>query len=145
VNDSITHGNFAAQGNLSVPLFREASLRGQTDTAKAQLAEVSYQLADLRSQIDYQVRVALLDVNASAQLVAVARSNVDLATHALADETERVNAGVDDNLPLVDAQASLASAQTNLVESLYQYNLSKLVLARASGILEAQYRVYLGR
>jgi len=145
VNDSITHGNFAAQGNLSVPLFREASLRGQTDTAKAQLAEVSYQLADLRSQIDYQVRVALLDVNASAQLVSVARSNVDLATRALGDETERVNAGVDDNLPLVDAQASLASAQTNLVESLYQYNLSKLVLARASGILEAQYRVYLGR
>jgi outer membrane protein TolC len=56
-----------------------------------------------------------------------------------------VNAGVDDNLPLVTAQSTLASAQSNLIESLYQYNLSKLQLARASGILEQQYRVYLGR
>ena len=75
----------------------------------------------------------------------MARSNVDLATRALADETDRVSAGVDDNLPLVTAQSTLASAQSNLVESLYQYNLAKLALARAAGVLEAQYRVYLGR
>jgi hypothetical protein len=31
------------------------------------------------------------------------------------------------------------------VESLYQYNLSKLALARSAGILEQQYRVYLGK
>jgi outer membrane protein TolC len=84
-------------------------------------------------------------VNATARLVEVARSNVDLATRALSDETDRVNAGVDDNLPLVTAQATLAAAQSNLVESLYQYNLSKLVLARAAGIIEQQYRTYLGR
>jgi outer membrane protein TolC len=56
-----------------------------------------------------------------------------------------VNAGVDDNLPLVTAQATLAAAQSNLVESLYQYNVSKLALARSAGILETQYREYLGR
>jgi outer membrane protein TolC len=56
-----------------------------------------------------------------------------------------VNAGVDDNLPLVTAQATLASAQDNLVDSLYQYNVSKLALARAAGVLETQYRVYLGQ
>jgi len=56
-----------------------------------------------------------------------------------------VSAGVDDNLPLVTAQATLASAQSNLVESLYQYNLAKLALARAAGVLEQQYRDYLGR
>jgi outer membrane protein TolC len=63
----------------------------------------------------------------------------------LSDETDRVNAGVDDNLPLVTAQATLAAAQNNLVESLYQYNVSKIGLARASGVLEQQYRDYLGR
>jgi outer membrane protein TolC len=56
-----------------------------------------------------------------------------------------VNVGVDDNLPLVTAQATLAGAENNLVESLYQYNVSKLALARASGVLELQYRDYLGR
>ena len=145
VNGAGTHGNFAAIGTLSVPLFREASLRGDEDASAAQLAAVSAQLADLRNHIDQQVRDALLDVDAAGKLVAVARSNVDLATRALSDETDRVNAGVDDNLPLVDAQAALASAQSNLVESLYQYNLAKLALARAAGVIETQYRVYLGR
>jgi outer membrane protein TolC len=140
-----TNGNFAAQGNLRFPLFREAQLRGQSATAQAQLLAATAQLADLRGQIDYQVRSALLDVHATSKLVEVAHSNVDLAARTLADETERVNAGVDDNLPLVTAQATLAAAQSNLVESLYQYNLSKLALARASGILEEQYRAYLGR
>jgi outer membrane protein TolC len=140
-----THGDFMAIGTLSVPLFREAKLRGDNEAAKAHMDAINDQLADLRNHIDQQVRSALLDVSAALQLVQVARSNVDLATRALSDETDRVNAGVDDNLPLVTAQATLASAQSNLVESLYQYNLAKLALARAAGILEQQYRDYLGR
>jgi len=105
---------------------------------------VNTQFADLHVHIDQQVRSALLDVASNKKLVDVSRSNVDLATQALSDETDRVKAGVDDNLPLVEAQASLSAAQTNLVESLYRYNLSKLALARAAGVLEQQYRIYLG-
>ncbi len=145
VNGAGTHGNFLAMGQLSFPIFREAKLRGDTDSARAHRDAANAQLDDLRDHIDEQVRSALLDVNANAKLVDVARSNVDLATRALSDETDRVNAGVDDNLPLVTAQATLESAQNNLVESLYQYNVSKLALARASGVLEQQYRAYLGQ
>jgi outer membrane protein TolC len=139
-----TRGNFTAVGTLSLPLFREARLRGDEDASRAQLQAVQAQLDDLRVHIDQQVRSALLDVTADAKLLDVARSNVNLAQRALSDETDRVNAGVDDNLPLVTAQAALATAQTNLVESLYQYNLAKIALARASGVLEQQYRIFLG-
>jgi outer membrane protein TolC len=145
VNGAGTHGNFVAFGTLSVPIFREARLRGDEEASQAQMQAVNAQLDDLRTHIDQQVRSALLDVAANAQLVDVGRSNVDLATHALSDETDRVNAGVDDNLPLVTAQAALASAQSNLVENLYRYNLSKIALARAAGVLEQQYRIYLGK
>lgn len=137
-------GNFMAFGTLKFPIFREASLRGNEDASAAQLQAVNNEFADLHGHIDQQVRSALLDVTSNKKLVDVARSNVDLATQALSDETDRVKAGVDDNLPLVEAQASLTSAQTDLVESLYQYNLSKLALARSCGVLEQQYRVYLG-
>jgi len=140
-----SHGNFAATGELKFPIFREASLRGDIDAAHAQWDSAEAQLSDLRVKIDQQVRSALLDVAADKKLVDVAQSNVELATRALSDETDRVNAGVDDTLPLVDAQASLSTAQNNFVESLYRYNLSKLALARAAGILEQQYRDYLGR
>jgi outer membrane protein TolC len=145
VNGAGTHGNFAAVGTVSMPLFREASLRGDVATSRAQQRSVEFELADLRGAIEYQVRSALLDVDATHKLVEVARSNVELATRTVSDETERVNAGVDDNLPLVTAQATLATAENNMVESLYQYNVAKLVLARSTGLLETAYRDYLGR
>lgn len=145
VNDAGTHGNFAVFGTLNVPIFREARLRGDIDAAQAEVNAANAQLDNLRARIDEQVRDALLDVSATAKLVDVARSNVDLARQALSDETDRVNAGVDNNLPLVTAQAQLAAAQNNLVASLYQYNVAKLGLARAAGIIQTQYRVYLGQ
>jgi outer membrane protein TolC len=145
VNGSPSHGVFNAVGTLNIPIFREASIRGEVDASGAQLAAVNAQLENLRSQIDQQVRSALLDVDAAKKLVEVSKSNVALAAQTVSDETDRVNAGVDDNLPLVTAQSSLASAQTNYVRSLYQYNVSKLALARSAGVIEQQYRGYLGR
>ena len=140
-----SHGTFAAVGVLSFPIFREAGLRGDIDASQAQLDAARAQVEDVRVRIDQQVRSALLDAAAARKLVDVSRSNLELATRALSDETERVQAGVDNTLPLVTAQATLAAAQSTLVESLYQYNLSKLALARATGVIEAQYRVYLGK
>jgi outer membrane protein TolC len=142
---SVTHGTFSAIGTLKIPIFREASLRGDLDVARAQFQGVSQQLGDLHDRIEQQVRSAQLDVEATQKLVDVARSNVDLASRALSDETDRFRAGVDDTLPLVQAQSTLQSAQSNLVESLYQFNLAKLALARTTGVEEQQYRAYLGR
>jgi outer membrane protein TolC len=48
VNGAGSHGNFAAQGTLSVPLFREAKLHGDTEAAQAQMEAVNAQLDDLR-------------------------------------------------------------------------------------------------
>jgi len=145
VNGSPSHGVFSAVGTLSIPIFREAGIRGEADVAAAQLAAANAQFDDLRAKIDQQVRSALLDVDAAKKLVAVAKSNVELATQEVSDETDRVDAGVDDTLPLVTAQATLASAQSNYVQSLFRYNLAKLVLARAAGVIELQYRAYLGK
>lgn len=138
------HGVFTAQGSLSVPIFREAAQRGEQDVVDAQLTALHQREADLRVTIDQQIRAAMLDVNAAKELVTVAQSNVQLAQQELSDERDRFAAGVDDNLPLVDAQGSVASAQAQLVNSLYQYNVAKLQLARSTGVVETRYRAYLG-
>ena len=93
----------------------------------------------------WQIRAAMLDVESSKQLVEVARSNVGLAAQTVDDGTQRFNAGVDDNLPVVQAQAVLAQAQSQVIQTLYQYNQSKLTLARNTGVVESQYKTYLGR
>jgi outer membrane protein TolC len=103
------------------------------------------QEASLKVTIDQQIRSAMLDVHSSNELVKVAQSNVELSKQVLADATDRFKAGVDDNLPVVQAQATLANAQTQLVQTLYQYNQSKLTLARNTGVVETQYKDYLGR
>jgi outer membrane protein TolC len=77
--------------------------------------------------------------------VKVARSNVDLAQQALSDSRDRFAAGVDDNLPVVQAQATLAAAQSQLVNTEFQLNQTRLALARNTGVVETQYKQYLGR
>jgi outer membrane protein TolC len=139
------HGTFYAGGSINFPIFSEASQRGQQDVAQARLNNVLSQIADLRQQMEVQIRDSMLDVHAAQQLVDVARSNEDLASQSLDQATQRFQAGVDDNLPVVQAQATLASAQSQLVNSLFQYNLAKLNLARNTGVIESQYQSYLGR
>jgi outer membrane protein TolC len=139
------HGVFAATGKVSVPVFQEGQLRGEREVADAQVIALRQQIESLRVTIEQQIRAAMLDVRSSNDLVKVAKSNVDLATQELQDATDRFSAGVDDNLPVVQAQATLAQAQSQLVNTLYQYNQSKLSLARNTGVVETQYKVYLGR
>jgi outer membrane protein TolC len=139
------HGVFSATGQVSVPVFEEGELRGQSEVAGAQVIALQQQIDSLRVTIEQQIRSSMLDVQSSNELVKVARSNVDLATQELQDASDRFSAGVDDNLPVVQAQATLAQAQSQLVNTLYQYNQSKLQLARNTGVVEAQYKLYLGR
>ncbi len=115
VTNGLYHGNFVAQGKLEFPIFEEGSLRGEREVANAQISRIRSQIANLRVAIDQQIRDSLLDVQSSAELVKVARSNVELSTQELKDATDRFTSGVTDNLPVVQAQATLADAQTRQV------------------------------
>ena len=139
------HGVFTAEGSMKFPIFREAEFRGEQEVADAQLRGLQIQITALRVTIEAQIRSSMLDVESANQLVKVAQNNVDLAQQELNDAQERFSAGVTDNLPLVEAQATLAGAQSRLVEVTYQYNAAKLNLARNTGVIETQYKVYLGR
>jgi outer membrane protein TolC len=138
------HGVFTAQGILKIPIFEEGRFRGETEVAAAQEIGLRHQIESLRVTIDAQIRASRLDVESSGELVKVARSNVDLATQALSDARDRYAAGVDDNLAVVQAQATLAGAQARLIHSEFQFNQSKLSLARNTGVVESEYKQYLG-
>jgi outer membrane protein TolC len=142
---SVSHGEFAAEGQMSVPLFEEGALRGQKEVAVAQTRALQQQVASTRASIEGEIRSAMLDVESARELVKVARSNLNLATQALSDATQRFTAGVDDSLPVVKAQATLVGAQTQVIRAEFEYNYAKLTLARNTGVVETQYRQYLGK
>lgn len=139
------HGVFAAEGRLSVPVFQEAALRGQREVAQAQVMGLQRQIESRKASIEADIRGSMLDVDSARELVKVARSNVELASEALSDATQRFTAGVDDNLPVVRAQTTLEGAQARVVQAEFQYNYAKLTLARNTGVVETEYKRYLGK
>lgn len=144
VNPSNSYATLNATGKVSGPIFEEGKLRGDARIAAAQLEQARAQLNDLQGQIRADVKDAILDIEASEQLVKVARSNVDLASEALKEAQDRFQAGVADNLAVSQAQASVAQANDQYVSSLYQLNVAKLSLARAVGVARTQFKTYLG-
>jgi outer membrane protein TolC len=143
VTGGLYHGTFVAQGSLNLPLFQEAKFRGDSGVAAANLTNLTEQMASLKEQINQQLRDSILDVQSATELVRVAQSNVELARKELEQTTDRFQAGVDDNLPVVQAQATLANAETTLVNTTSQHNQAKLGLARNLGIVDTQYAIYL--
>jgi len=141
----LQHGDFVAQGQLSIPVFQEAEIRGQKQVAAAQEVGLGHQIDGRKSQIEADIRMSLLDVQSAAAVLKVAKSNVDLAQQALDDATSRFTAGVDDNLPVTQAQTTLQGAEAQVIQAQFNYNYAKLQLARNTGVVETQYRTYLGR
>ena len=137
------HGDFVAQGGVDFPIFEEVRFRGDREVADAQLSRLRNQISSLHADVDQQIRSSMLDVDTADELVKAAGSNVTLANEALGDALQRYRAGIDDTLPVVQAQSTLANAQSQLVDALFQFNQAKLTLARNTGVLESQYDSYL--
>src|SRR5579872_5964289 len=131
-----SNGTWQVNGSINIPIFEGGKVHSDLLEADAQLKQARSQLGDLRGRIDYEVRSALLDLNAAAEQVEVARSSVDLAEQAFNQSRDRFAAGVTDNLEVVQAQESVASAHESYIESLYAHNLAKVELARAIGDAE---------
>lgn len=138
-----SNGSWQVTGGLNIPIFAGNRVHGDVLQADAQLKQARSQLADLRGRIDYEVRTAVLDLNAAAEQVEVARSSVELAEQTLAQSQDRFTAGVTDNLEVVQAQEAVASAHENYIQSLYAHNLSKVELARSIGDAEEGVKRYL--
>ena len=143
VNPGNSHGTLDATAALNIPIFQGGKVHGEVLQAEAALRQSEEMLGDLRAQIDQDVRNALLDLQSAADLVEVARSSVDLAGQTLQQARDRFAAGVADNIEVVQAQQSVASANESLISSLYSYNVSKVSLARAVGHAEAGVQEYL--
>jgi outer membrane protein TolC len=139
-----SHSTFDAIGMLSVPLFQEGKLRGDAHLAQAQLDQEVAQLSNQRGQVQADVADSIYDIETAAKQVEVARSNVELAQQELSDAQERYKAGFADNLPVTQALASVAQANSQYVTSLYQHDVAKLELARAMGVVTEKYQQYLG-
>ncbi len=139
-----SHGIFTVTGGLRFNIFQGGRISADIEQANAVIQERKNELADLQGQIDYQVRTSLLDLKTAAELVAVAQDNLNLANQTLTQARDRFTAGVADNLEVVQAQDSVASANDSLISAIYAHNLAKVSLARAVGEAETSLKEFMG-
>lgn len=135
---------FSVAGALNVPIFQGGKTQGRLAEADADLRTRRNELDDLRTEINYDVRTAFLDLKATNEQLDVATKGRDLAGQQLAQARDRFAAGVADNIEVVQAQQAVALADEQYISALYGYNVSKALLARDLGVAEDAIRQFLG-
>jgi outer membrane protein TolC len=133
---SNSHNVFGVAGAVNFPIFNGGRIRADVEQTDVTIRNRQNELGDLRGQIDQQVRTALLDLRSAADQFAVAQRNVQLAHETLTQSRDRFTAGITDNVEVVQAQQSVVTADSNLIDATYRHNQAKIELARALGMTE---------
>jgi outer membrane protein TolC len=127
---------FAIVGNVRVPLWLGGRTEGQIDQAEAVVSQRRAELEDLTTQVEGDVRKAYLDLQAVASQVEVADRSRQVARETLDLTRLRFDAGVTDNVEVIQAQEALANAELDYINSVFAHNVAKLSLSRALGQAE---------
>jgi outer membrane protein TolC len=127
------------QASLEVPIFTGGRIQAERAKAEIALRQLKQQEQAARDSIALEVRTAIAQLLASRNEVDVANLGVDLARQEVDEARDRFQAGVANNIEVVNAQNELARANDNQIAALYSYNQARADLAHAAGQMETLY------
>lgn len=132
-NPSQSHGTFTVAGTIRIPIWQGGRTEGNIEQAEAALIQRKAERDDVRGRIEAEVRNAYLDLQAATSQVELALKNIQVSQQNLELTRQRFEAGVSDNLEVVQSQESVATARLDYINGVFAHNLAKLSLARAIG------------
>jgi len=115
-------------------IFDGLETKGKMDATRARIAQAEYSEADLRRQIELEVRQAYSQLVEAVEFEASQRKNVESAAESLRLANARYNAGVGIQLDTLDSRFALTEAQTNQLQARYDYSVALADLEHAIGI-----------
>jgi outer membrane protein len=127
------------QWSLEVPVFTGGRIQAERSKAQISLHQLQQQEIDLRNRVALEVKTAVAQLASARNEVDVANLGVTLARQSVDQSRDRFQAGVANNVEVVQAQDELARASDNQIAALYRYNQSRADLAHAVGQMEALY------
>ena len=133
VNPSQLQTTYTAAASLKIPIWQGGRAEGDIQQSDAALAQRRAEYEDLKGQIESDVRIAYLDLQAAASQVEVAQRNVQVNKEALELTRQKVEVGVIDNVQYVQAQENVTNAEFDFINGVFAFNVAKLSLARAMG------------
>jgi outer membrane protein TolC len=123
--------------SLRVPVFDGGKRDARRAESASALRSEKIRTADLRDQVDLEVRLALDALRSSNAQVQTAEEGLKLAENELAQARRRYEAGVTNNIEVTDAQTRLDRARDNRIAALYNYNLARIDLGTATGSIQS--------
>jgi outer membrane protein TolC len=121
--------------SLRVPIFDGGRRDARRSESRSQHEQERLRTADLRRQIELDVRLALDDLQSSQEQVEVAAEGLAQINAELEQAQRRYQAGVTSSLEVTDAQTRLARARDNHIAALFLSNRARLDLWQAMGTL----------
>jgi outer membrane protein TolC len=120
---------------LSLPVFDGFRREGRAEEQLAVAHDLEIRERDLRTQVQADVRIAILNLTSSTESVAAARERLQLAEQEVSQARERFQAGVAGNADVITASLTLNTARTQYVDALTSYQAARVALARARGAI----------
>ena len=124
---------------MEFPIFTGGRIRAEVARAKLEEDRVAEVRKQTEARIVDEVKSALDQLNAARTSVDVANLGYQLAQEEVAQAQRRFAAGVTTNVEVIQAQDALARASDNQIGALFQFNVSRAALARATGEIETTY------
>jgi outer membrane protein TolC len=121
---------------MTVPIFDGGQREGRISERRSIVRQEAINTQDIQYQVTLEVRDALLTLNSAKQQVAVAKESLKLSLTELELARERFAVGVATNIEVTNAQTSVAQARDNLIQGLFNFNASRISLARSQGRLQ---------
>lgn len=122
---------------LSVPVFDGQRTGALTRLALSRQRANQLREAEVQRSISAEVDLAVQNSRSRRAQIEVARTSLALAEDELRLAQIRFEQGAADNREIIEAQNRLAVASDNLLEATYQYDLSRVDLAHATGDVRA--------
>jgi outer membrane protein TolC len=120
-------------GAVSIPVFAGGLGKARQDEAESRSRLALANLADVRQQVELDVRTALVRLSESAEEENASELSLSLAVRELAMAQDRYAAGLGASIDVIEAQAELARARSAQVSALARYHSSRVNYAAAIG------------
>ncbi|MEO8372566.1 MAG: TolC family protein [Candidatus Solibacter sp.] len=139
LNKSTAIPVYSYSASIEVPIFTGGRIQAERARADIVIRELKQQEQELRNRVAFEVKTALAQLSSARSEVDVAKLGVDLARQEVEQSRDRFQAGVTNNVEVVQAQDVLARANDNQIAALYRYNQARADVARSAGQMEALY------
>jgi outer membrane protein len=120
---------------LRVPIFDGGRRDARRAESSSQLRQEQIRTGDLRQQLELEIRLALDSLHSAEDQVKVATEGLEQSEREVAQAQRRYEAGVANSLEPVDAETRLARARDNRISALLVYNVARINLGQAMGVI----------